>query len=325
MPGTPLTDQLAPITLENASQVSGLTEWRESAVSDLEWMPGGRILAVANTSTINLYDVNNRRILRTLYPQREGIVDVAVSPTGDWLVAGMLRGSEKKSYASSIELWLGPDWKPLGVLFGLNEGLAGMTFSPNGKFFTPAFTSHNSYENRVDFWNVLTWTITGTLQTGPAFNLAYSPDSNLLAISPDQYAIRMWDLKEKKFLYEFPTSFTGAVNAMAFSPDGVTFASGHYDGTIRLWDLRTGDLFLTFATEEVIQSLEFSPDGRLLATGGSYQNDLVRLWSAGSGELLHTLDGHTNGVIKLLFSPDSHYLVSASYDGVIRLWGIRPF
>jgi WD40 repeat protein len=36
------------------------------------------------------------------------------------------------------------------------------------------------------------------------------------------------------------------------------------------------------------------------------------------------LDGHTKGVTHVLFSPDSQYLVSASYDGLIRLWGIRP-
>ena len=323
--GTPLTDLLAPITSENASQVSGLVEWHESAVSDLEWMPEGRILAVANPSTINLYDVDTRQILRTLHPQREGIVDIAVSPTGTWLVSGMLRGSEKEGYASSLELWLGPDWKPLGVLYGVNEGLTSMTFTPNGEFFSSAYASHIANENRVDFWNVLTWTITDTLQTGPALNLAFSPDSNRLAISPDRYAIRIWDLKEKKYLYELHTSFTGAVNALAFSPDGVTFASGHYDGTIRLWDLRTGVPFLTLTTEEVIQSLVFSPDGRLLATGGSFQNNLVRLWSAGTGTLLRSLEGHTNGVSKLLFSPDSQYLVSASYDGTIRLWGIRPY
>jgi WD40 repeat protein len=302
-----------------------LVEWHESAVSDLEWMPEGRILAVANPSTINLYDVDTRQILRTLHPQREGIVDIAVSPTGTWLVSGMLRGSEKEGYASSLELWLGPDWKPLGVLYGLNKGLTSMTFAPNGEFFSSAYASHIANENCVDFWNVLTWTITDTLQTGLALNLAFSPDSNRLAISPDRYAIRIWDLKEKKYLYELHTSFTGAVNALAFSPDGVTFASGHYDGTIRLWDLRTGVPFLTLTTEEVIQSLVFSPDGRLLATGGSFQNNLVRLWSAGTGTLLRSLEGHTNGVSKLLFSPDSQYLVSASYDGTIRLWGIRPY
>lgn len=322
---TPLGESLPPITLENAPQVSGLAEWYESSVSDLEWLPDGSMLAVANASTINLYDINTREILRTLYPQREGIVDIAISPNGLWLVSGMVRGSEKTGYSTSIELWQGPDWKPLGVLFGLNYGLTDMIFSPDGETLTTAYASPVSRDNRVDFWSAITWNTTGSLKIGPALNLAFSPDSNLLATSPNRYAIRIWDIKEQKFAFEFKTSFTGAVNTLAFSPDGVTLASGHYDGEIYYWDLRTGVPVLTSKTEEVIQSLAYSPDGRILATGGSFQNSLVRLWSAGTGTLLRTLEGHSSGVSNLAFSPDSQYLVSASYDGTIRLWGLRPY
>jgi len=323
--GTPLAESLPPITLENVSQVSGLAEWYESAVTDMEWLPDGRLLAVANTATINIYDISSRELLRTLYPQREGIVNIAISPNGLWLVSGMLRGSEKAGYATSIELWQGPDWKPLGVLFGLSYGLTDMIFSPDGMIFTTAYASPVSRDNRVDFWSAITWNTIGLLEIGPALQLAFSPDSNLFATSPNRYKIQIWDIKEQKFSFEFNTSFTGAVNALAFSPDGVTLASGHYDGAIRFWDLRTGVTVLTSNTDEVIQSMVFSPDGRILATGGSFQNSLIRLWSAGTGTLLRTLEGHTNGVSNLAFSPDSQHLVSASYDGTIRLWGIRSY
>lgn len=322
--GTPLPPLQMPITIENAPQVSGLAEWYELTVTDLAWTPDGYNLAVSNATNVNFYNIQTQQVLRSLYPRNERIVDIEFSPGGTWLVVGTRRGDEDTGYASSMELWLGPDWKPLGFLHGSPRALSNMSFSPAGKLFAAAYTSPDYWQNSVDFWNTLTWTITDTLRTGTALNVAFSPDVGLLAITPDRYAIQVWDLGEEEWLYTLHTSFTGAVNRIVFSPDGLTLASGHYDGTISLWDMRTGEMILVIETEEVIESLAFNSDGRLLASGGSYENSLVRLWSAGSGTLLRTLEGHKNGVNHLLFSPLDQYLVSASYDGSIRLWGVRP-
>jgi WD40 repeat protein len=62
----------------------------------------------------------------------------------------------------------------------------------------------------------------------------------------------------------------------------------------------------------------------MLASGGSYENSLVQLWSSGSGKLLRKLESQSGGISSLTFSPYGQYLVSASYDGALRLWGIRP-
>ena len=323
--GTPLAPPNSAITLENAPLVSGLAEWRETSVTDLAWTPDGQLLAVANHSGINLYNIQTRRTLRALYPRNEGIVDIEFSPAGSWLVAGSRQGDEKSGYASSLELWLGADLKPLGIIYGVDQALSSMAFSSNGKWFATAYTSPVYDYNNVELWNIPNWTIISpTLKTGTALQVAFAPGGDLLAVTPDRYAIRIWDMANSEWLYTLQTSFTGGVNVIAFSPDGQTLASGHYDGTIQLWNMRTGQPILVIETQEVVASLAFSPDGRILASGGSYENSLVRLWSAGSGVLLRTLEGHTKGVDHLLFSPDSYYLVSATYDGIIRLWGIRP-
>jgi WD40 repeat protein len=321
--GTPLPD-LRPITYEDAAQVSGLAEWNEPSVSDLAWTPDGRFLAVSTSDLIHLYDLPTRQVARSLYPSLPGVVSITFSPLGSWLLAGSRRGTEKEGYASGLEMWLGPDWKPMGVMYGTTRGLIDTAFAPDNEYFVAAYASPISSQNGLDLWLPYSWTISTTLQTGVLQNLAFSPDARYLALSPDRYAIRVFDLVDEVWLNKLPTSFTDSVSSMAFSPDGVTLATGHYDGTVNLWDFRTGEKLLSFSSDELIQSLAFSPDGRLIATGGSFQNSFVRLWSAGSGALLRTLEGHTGGVTNLSFSPDSKYLVSGSYDGVLRLWGIRP-
>jgi len=307
--GTALPSDLARLDVANASQVSGLAEWNIDSLSDMTWTPDGSLLVVASQSGIFFFDALRRELLRELYPQATHLVEIDFSPTSAWLISASREGTEESGFISRLELWQGPGWKPRGLIYDIPLAISDISFSPDGKALAAAFSSPIAERNELDFWDVSSWLITETLQTGPLLNIEISPDAELL---------------EKSWIYNLKTSFTGAVNSFAFSPDGLFLASGHYDGVIRIWDMRTGLLKLEFQSQEVIQSLVFSSDGRLLASGGSYESNLVRLWDPSTGLLLRTLEGHTSGVTHLLFSPENQFLVSGSYDGILRIWGIRP-
>jgi WD40 repeat protein len=69
-----------------------------------------------------------------------------------------------------------------------------------------------------------------------------------------------------------------------------------------------------------VWSVDFSPDGALVASGST--DNTLRFWRATEGTLLRTMTGHPFPVLALRFSPNGATLVTGSTDGVVRIWRV---
>lgn len=49
---------------------------------------------------------------------------------------------------------------------------------------------------------------------------------------------------------------------------------------------------------------------------------MVKIWDSYTGEIMRTLEGHTEGISDIAWSNDGHYIASASDDKTIRIWGL---
>jgi len=68
------------------------------------------------------------------------------------------------------------------------------------------------------------------------------------------------------------------------------------------------------------QAVSFSPDGRMLASGG--QDAAVRFWNTADGAAAFALEGHRRIVNDVLL-PDAATAISASSDRTVRVWDLR--
>lgn len=150
------------------------------------------------------------------------------------------------------------------------------------------------------------------------WDVAFSPDGNLLANSSDRTTISI--RKRDGTLIKRFTGHNAEIWSFAFSPDNKLFASSSEDNTVKIWTVN-GTLVTTLKGHYAgVWRVVFSPNGKLLATASD--DGTVKLWKP-DGTLLQTLKEHSAGVLGVAFSPDGKLIASSSRDKTVKLWRLN--
>ena len=148
--------------------------------------------------------------------------------------------------------------------------------------------------------------------------------------------IRLWDVNTGAQLRMLEVRTPGGnahlgQNSLVFQLGRLDRSPVESGGGIRLWDVNTGvklrmlEAHTPKGYASGVDSLAFSPDDLTLAGGSGGWDDTVRLWDAGTGDLLGTFKGHTLDATSVAFHPDGLTLASGSMDGTILLWDVTPY
>jgi WD40 repeat protein len=346
------------ITGEQLMTLSG----HSGEVLSVDVSPDGLTLASASVDkTAKIWDAVTGQEIATLRGHTDFVGPVVFAPDGKRLATA---SSDK-----TVKLWDAVTWRELATLVHADQAI--FAFSPDGKTMATGCS-----DRVVRLWDPSTGRELRTFKVAgnSIYALAFSSDGATLVTGGGNYLVEFWNVATGKPVpaprstesQQPPPKIIragGAVLSVSFSPDGGTLAIASYDRTVKLYSSATLQLLNTFKGHALaVDSVAFSRNGRLLATGGrdgvaklwdvgipqepgfsargilrdmafspdccclataEYRQSAVKLRDVKTGEELRSFDGHKGGAAAVAFSPDGQRLVTGSFDeGAVKLWDV---
>jgi WD40 repeat protein/tRNA A-37 threonylcarbamoyl transferase component Bud32 len=203
-----------------------------------------------------------------------------------------------------------------------------VTFSPDGRTALTGGT-----DNVARRWDTRTGRQIGEplRHSHPVWAVSFSPDGRtILTGSGDDQKhegeARLWNAATGEPLGP-PLPHSDEVYGATFSPDGQRFLTV-CDEEVRIWRLEKSSAISRLLPHprpaRRIEGIHprlwavFSPDGRLVLTGG--EDGTARLWDPVTGAARGEPLRHEGPVLSMAFSPDGKTLVTGSYDCTARMW-----
>jgi WD40 repeat protein len=315
--------------LQNAPLATKVPAGTDS-VTALAFRPDGKVLATAGSdSVIRFWDTTTWQTVGQTPASVGRVSALAFSPDGKTLASG---GADKL-----VHLWDGSTGQQLATPLDAQGGAVYcLAFNPDGKWL-----AIGGVTDQLSVWELAGGKLVATQQYSPMQGQVFDPTKAILSVGfmPDSSGLFFtmaggltmfvswgaqgpgseWTTRQLSFI---EGQYLANEIQGALSPDGKTVALANMTD-IRLADVASGNLIglPMYGHNYGVSDLAFSPDGKLLASGG--MDATVRVWDSATGQPVGLpLQGPSEGVYRVAFSPDGTRLVGVGGDGSIYVWNM---
>jgi WD40 repeat protein len=303
---------------------AGTLKGHEKFVRGVAFSPDGKLIATAGEDVAILWNSTTGKVVHRLAPKDKptGAYSVAFAPDGKTLAVG--------GYLGDVFFWDTKTGTQSGMFDEPSLAVLKLAYSPDGSLLA---ASHD--QASVMLYDVKAAKLAGTLKPskGNIQSFALSNDGKLLtAISREE--LTFWDIAAQKMKKgvaldsQDPSASFGALACSPASPVAAVTGGKILEQKTVFYDLKTlrptGEL-VTDNAEPSLQTLAFSPDGKVLASGpggGIMNRTPISLWNVASGERFAALVGPSEGVSQVAFSADGRRVAASSLDKLVRVWNL---
>ncbi|MFW9820649.1 MAG: serine hydrolase, partial [Candidatus Thorarchaeota archaeon] len=265
------------------------------SVISLAFSPDGSKLASGGWGKkINIWDLPSGSLIHSWSISPYIALDLVFSPDGKSLAVG--RGEWGGNFAqpqqNTLYLLNVSNGEILKNFTGHTNAVTSVLFSADGSWM-----ASGSWDNTVKIWNTSTCNEIFSLEnhTFIVSSIALSSDELTLASGSFDKSINLWNISSGQLLEKLTTPdqevwsiafsnnnsrLAAAVGDLNYWPKPSTFWEAFGDmqnSSIQLWDTTTKVVIETLVGHEhIIESIDFSPDGSILASGSWDWS--IKLW-----------------------------------------------
>ena len=266
--------------------------------------PGGQLLAMPqwfdNDWRVVVWDAKKQQILTTLKPNLGSAGKVKFSEDGRLIMCSSDAGAfifdlvDRRTVAAARGLVSSVAVSPDGKLLVTTDGVVGLTRVASISTHQEVASLRHPPFGRGD--------------------AAFSNDGRVLLL-PTPRDIRVWRLPDtpEKLV---TSGHVSGVPAVAFNFNGKLLASASKNRTVKIWNPVTGEMLRRldgFRAE--VQTISFSPDGRMLATGDWAGDVRIRDTNSWKDLVSCSTDSYAPQIWFVTFSSDGKLLSVAGGDG----------
>jgi len=284
-------------------------------VEQIAFSPDGQTLAASagaddegGNSYIEVHDTATGAKIHSITVDWNNANPLTITPDDRLLSSGGAGEDGEHVSAKSWELRTGRELKSLEAFFG--------AFSADGRW---GASLEYRQGTQINLWDIGAGRRVRTINI-PGFDAArptFTPDGTGVLVTGKnlqngQMQGKFFEVASGKEVRTLP--IPSAI--IAFTGDGKWLASAS-GSSVAIWDLAAGHEIETLTGQLAAQDLVFSPDGKLLITGG----EALGVWDVASGKLIRTVQG---GAQSLIMSPDGRWL-AANPKGSLEIWDTKTW
>lgn len=310
---------------------------------------GDKVFAGCSDGCIKVWGIGEKNEEFALFGHSAGIKDLALAPDDQYCVS--------VSLDNTVKVW---NLLEKTEDCTLGEHLAPVTkvsFSPNGEYLaTASLDSSVKLWNFIERSEISSFEC-----IAPCTALCFSKDSHTLMYACDTNKVKIYDFNDSNirmtceinelqvlaidfslngnflltagkegyvkvwrfpgFSKEFKLNCKGTVLDAKFGPNG-QFIASLGEECIQIWNFfnRTEEFSLSLESG-TLNSINFSPDGKYLITGG---NDcVIRIWNLKEKREEFSFKSHTKSVQNVKSMNNGRFLLSVGEDGAVRGWKMQ--